>query len=67
MRKLAVIVAILISLVAFSPAESIAKPAYCYDALVKCVAQCGDVYGGGTLLYYTCAAGCNIGYLACGS
>jgi hypothetical protein len=41
--------------------NAIAKPAYCREALRRCLVECG----GSVFFQYGCEIGCGIGYLAC--
>ncbi len=41
--------------------EAAAKPAYCREALRRCLVDCG----GSVFFQYGCEIGCGIGYLSC--
>ena len=65
MKKLLFTVTFIISLIAFSPVESIAKPPYCQAALGSCYGSCSEAIGF-SLGRASCYGGCYIGYAFCG-
>ncbi len=67
MKKLALYAILAVTLAGVVPDMStaaLARPPYCNDALRRCLDECRTSI---QLFTYGCSAGCEIGYLFCGS